>query len=79
MLAGQFASSIAAKPGVIRHCCPNMPGTFLASARIIINTLSGYGGRVEDNEVILRVRRGDIEAFSILVEKYHRRLLNFIF
>jgi len=34
---------------------------------------------VEDNEVILRVRDGDIEAFSILVEKYHRRLLNFIF
>ncbi len=34
---------------------------------------------MEDNEVIQRVRDGDIEAFSIFVEKYHRRLLNFIF
>jgi RNA polymerase sigma-70 factor, ECF subfamily len=34
---------------------------------------------MEDNEVIQRVKAGDTEAFSILVEKYHRRLLMFIF
>ena len=34
---------------------------------------------MEDNDVIREVKYGDIEAFSILVEKYHRRLLNFIF
>lgn len=34
---------------------------------------------MEDIEVIRRVKSGDTEAFSILVEKYHRHLLNFIF
>lgn len=34
---------------------------------------------MEDIEVIRLVKSGDTEAFSILVEKYHRHLLNFIF
>ncbi|MBF0510495.1 MAG: sigma-70 family RNA polymerase sigma factor [Deltaproteobacteria bacterium] len=34
---------------------------------------------MEDLAVIRRVKGGDIDAFSVLVEKYHRRLLNFIF
>jgi RNA polymerase sigma-70 factor, ECF subfamily len=34
---------------------------------------------VEDIEIIKRIKRGDIEAYSILVEKYHRQLLNFIY
>jgi RNA polymerase sigma-70 factor (ECF subfamily) len=34
---------------------------------------------MEDFEVIKRVKNGDIEAFSMLVEKYHKHLLNFIF
>lgn len=34
---------------------------------------------MEDITVIEQIRNGDTEAFSILVEKYHRQLLNFIF
>lgn len=34
---------------------------------------------MEDNQVIRRIRNGDTDAFSILVERYHERLLNFIF
>lgn len=33
---------------------------------------------MDDQPVIARVKAGDIQAFSILVEKYHRRLLAFI-
>ncbi len=33
---------------------------------------------MDDNDIITRVRNGDVESFSLLVEKYHRRLLNFI-
>jgi RNA polymerase sigma-70 factor (ECF subfamily) len=32
----------------------------------------------DDIQVIKRVQRGDTDAFAILVERYHRRLLNFI-
>ena len=34
---------------------------------------------MDDYDVIRRVKAGNAEAFSILVEKYHRQLLNFIF
>lgn len=34
---------------------------------------------VKDIEVIKRIKNGDIEAFSFLVEKYHHRLLGFIY
>jgi RNA polymerase sigma-70 factor (ECF subfamily) len=34
---------------------------------------------MEDSEIIRCVKAGDTEAFSLLVEKYHRRLLTFIF
>lgn len=34
---------------------------------------------MEDSEIIKRVKQGETEAFSLLVEKYHRRLLTFIF
>ncbi|MDA8327252.1 MAG: RNA polymerase sigma factor [Nitrospiraceae bacterium] len=34
---------------------------------------------MEDPEIVQAVKDGDIEAFSLLVEKYHRRLLNFIY
>ena len=34
---------------------------------------------MEDIEIVRRVKGGDVEAFSVLVEKYHRHLLNFIF
>jgi RNA polymerase sigma-70 factor (ECF subfamily) len=34
---------------------------------------------VEDIDVVKRIKNGDVEAFSILVEKYHKYLLNFIF
>ena len=34
---------------------------------------------MEDIEIIKRIKRGDIEAYSVLVEKYHRQLLNFIY
>lgn len=36
-------------------------------------------GFLEDVEVIRSVKGGDTAAFSILVEKYHAHLLNFIF
>ena len=34
---------------------------------------------MEDIEIINRIKCGDIEAYSVLVEKYHRQLLNFIY
>ena len=34
---------------------------------------------MEDSEIVQAVKNGDVEAFSLLVEKYHRRLLNFIY
>ncbi len=34
---------------------------------------------MDDFEIIKRVQNGDVEAYSLLVEKYHKRLLNFIF
>ncbi len=34
---------------------------------------------MEDIEVVRRIKNGDIEAFSILVGKYHNHLLNFIY
>jgi len=34
---------------------------------------------MEDHLIIGRVQEGDAEAFSLLVEKYHRGILNFIF
>ncbi|MBI5591516.1 MAG: sigma-70 family RNA polymerase sigma factor [Deltaproteobacteria bacterium] len=34
---------------------------------------------MEDIEIIKRIQRGDIEAYAVLVEKYHRQLLNFIY
>ena len=34
---------------------------------------------MEDIEIIKRIKCGDIEAYSVLVEKYHRQLLNFIY
>jgi len=34
---------------------------------------------VEDIDVVRLVKNGDTEAFSILIEKYHRHLLNFIY
>ena len=34
---------------------------------------------MEDFEIIKLVKKGDTEAFSFLVEKYHKHLLNFIF
>ncbi len=34
---------------------------------------------MDDIEIVERVQAGDTEAFSILVEKYHRHLLNFIY
>jgi RNA polymerase sigma-70 factor (ECF subfamily) len=33
----------------------------------------------EDIRIIRRVRNGDVRLFSVIVEKYHRRLLNFIY
>lgn len=33
---------------------------------------------MDDFDIIKRVQNGDIESFSLLVEKYHRRLLSFI-
>ena len=33
---------------------------------------------MEDNQIIKRIKGGDIDAFAILVEKYHERLLSFI-
>lgn len=37
------------------------------------------GASVDDFDIIKRVQNGDVESFSLLVEKYHRRLLNFIY
>lgn len=34
---------------------------------------------MDDFDIIKRVQNGDVESFSLLVEKYHRRLLNFIY
>jgi len=34
---------------------------------------------VEDSDVIKQVKQGNIEAYSVLVEKYHGHLLNFVF
>jgi RNA polymerase sigma-70 factor, ECF subfamily len=34
---------------------------------------------VDDFEIIKRVQNGDVESFSLLVEKYHNHLLNFIY
>jgi RNA polymerase sigma-70 factor, ECF subfamily len=34
---------------------------------------------MEDQQIIRRIKNGDIEAFSVLVEKYHRGLLTFIY
>lgn len=36
-------------------------------------------GLVDDNDIVKLVQSGDSESFSLLVEKYHRRLLNFIY
>lgn len=33
----------------------------------------------EDLEIVRRVQRGETQAFALLVERYHRHLLNFIF
>ena len=34
---------------------------------------------MDDNDVVKSVQAGDSESFSLLVEKYHRHLLNFIY
>ena len=34
---------------------------------------------MEDDQIIKRVQNGDSEAFALLVSRYHRNLLNFIF
>jgi len=34
---------------------------------------------VDDRQAIKRIQNGDTEAFAILVERYHRNLLNFIY
>ena len=34
---------------------------------------------MEDSRIIQRVQSGDTEAFALLVSRYHRQLLNFIF
>lgn len=34
---------------------------------------------MDDNDIIQRVQKGDSESFSLLVEKYHDHLLNFIY
>jgi len=34
---------------------------------------------VDDNDIIKAVQNGDSESFSLLVEKYHNHLLNFIY
>ena len=34
---------------------------------------------MDDSSIIERVKKGDVESFSLLVEKYHRRLLAFIY
>ena len=34
---------------------------------------------MDDFDIIKRVQNGDVESFSLLVEKYHNHLLNFIY
>ena len=34
---------------------------------------------MDDNQVIKRIQKGDTEAFALLVDRYHRNLLNFIY
>jgi len=34
---------------------------------------------VEDAEIVKRVQAGDSESFALIVDKYHRQLLNFIY
>jgi RNA polymerase sigma-70 factor, ECF subfamily len=34
---------------------------------------------VQDTKIIERIKAGDTEAFALLVEKYHRQLLSFIY
>jgi len=34
---------------------------------------------MDDSQIIKRIQNGDTEAFSLLVDRYHRNLLNFIF
>jgi len=34
---------------------------------------------MDDVEILKRVQAGDTESFSLIVEKYHKQLLNFIF
>jgi len=34
---------------------------------------------MDDNQIIKRVQAGDTEAFALLVSRYHRNLLNFIY
>ncbi len=34
---------------------------------------------MDDNDIIKAVQKGDTESFSLLVEKYHNHLLNFIY
>jgi RNA polymerase sigma-70 factor, ECF subfamily len=41
--------------------------------------LSRGGSLVNDIDVIKRVQAGDSKSFSLLVEKYHRPVLNFIY
>jgi RNA polymerase sigma-70 factor, ECF subfamily len=56
-------------------------GTFSAFRRILLQPANSgnQSSLMEDYDIILRVKRGDIEAYSHLVEKYHKHLLNFIF
>ena len=48
-------------------------------AYIIVKGTIAKDGVLEDGEVIRRVRNGDTNAFRVIVERYHRHLLNFIF
>ncbi len=34
---------------------------------------------MDDTEILKRVQAGDTESFSLIVQKYHKQLLNFIF
>ncbi len=34
---------------------------------------------MDDADIIRQIKQGDIEAFAVLIEKYHRHLLNFVF
>jgi RNA polymerase sigma-70 factor, ECF subfamily len=60
------------------------PGTYPATLRITIQkkhagAQSAHRVFVDDIDIIRRVKNGDAESFSLLVEKYHKRLLNFIY